>query len=87
LPTSNSIISIVHDARSGSEFSHCLFEIYSSDDDHFFAGSFIKPVSDWAFKGLLEIYEKWQADAARELYNYMQWEPELASTNGLIWER
>jgi hypothetical protein len=49
VPTLTSIISLIHDTRSGGEFSHRLFEIYSSNDKHFIAGCFINPVSNWAF--------------------------------------
>ncbi|KAF8510508.1 hypothetical protein BU17DRAFT_70030 [Hysterangium stoloniferum] len=87
VPSSTSIISLIHDTRSGGEFSHHLFEIYNRDHRHFFSNSLIKPVSDWVFGRLLEQYEERQASAARQLYDLIRKEPALAPTSGIIWER
>ncbi|KAF8522760.1 hypothetical protein BU17DRAFT_86669 [Hysterangium stoloniferum] len=87
VPRSTSIISLIDDTRGSGEFSHYLFEVHSLDDDHFFSGCLIKPVSEWVFGRLLEKYEERQASAARELYDLIRREPALAPTSGIIWER
>ncbi|KAF8523379.1 hypothetical protein BU17DRAFT_86122 [Hysterangium stoloniferum] len=87
VPRSTSIISLIYDTRGGGEFSHNLFEVHSLDDDHFFPGCLIKPVSEWVFERLLEKYKERQANAVRELYDLIRREPALAPTSGIIWER
>ena len=87
VPASTNILSLIFDVRSGGNFSHRLFEMYSRNDAHFFANCHIRLVSDWLFERLLVKYEERQADVARELFNAIRKEPEIASINGVIWER
>jgi len=87
VPESTNILSLVYDVRSGGKFSHHLFEMYSCDDDHFFANCPIRHVSDWSFQKLLEKYEGWQTGFARELFNLIRNGPPIASINEVIWKR